>query len=344
MTETARLEAAGHWLIRLQEDDLSEAEMVEWMQWGAADPRNLQAFEELQSLAEAASAHAPPPSVLTRLLQADPPAEPQPALPSARPVPGPRASRLRRYFWPAIAATAAVACVAGWLAFETGGSHRGGALRAATVDTLRTRLGANQSAVLPDGSNVDIGARSVIEVDFRGPRRRLQLKDGQAFFKVRHASSQPFVVNAGEVEVVAVGTAFDVRRSRTEVAVTVQEGVVNVIPNGGGAAVRTPAGYQAVFDIGTRRIHRAVVDTEAALAWRDGRLEFNGDSLDAVVASVNRYSQRRVIIRDRQLGQLAFTGTVFIDSIDASLDALAEVFPLEVQRNEREVILTARPD
>ena len=47
---SARLRAAGDWLIRLEEDDLPEAEVFRWIEWCEADSRNLAAFESLQPL------------------------------------------------------------------------------------------------------------------------------------------------------------------------------------------------------------------------------------------------------------------------------------------------------
>lgn len=328
--------AAGDWLIRLQEDDLCEAEMIEWVKWSEADPRNLQAFEQLQSLIRSAAVHTPPPALLAQLLE-------EPCQPESNPAVAPPVRRLR-HLWPAIAATVAAFCVGGWFAWSVIDAHRAGPLRAANVDTLATRTATNQSAILPDGSDVDIGARSVLDVDFAGKQRKLRLKEGQAFFRVTHDKDHPFVVNAGGIDVVAVGTAFDIRRSPAEVAVTVQEGAVNVIRNSGGELVRVSAGYQVVFDTGNGSIRQAIVNPEAALAWREGRFEFTGDPLETVVASINRYSGKRIVIRDPQVGRLAFTGTIFIDSIDASLDALAEVFPVDVQRTEEEVMLKARAD
>ena len=107
--------------------------------------------------------------------------------------------------------------------------------------------------------------------------------------------------------------------------------------------MRAEAGYQLVLDTVTGAVRRSIVDPGMAVAWRAGRLEFAGDTLDVVIASVNRYTSRPIVLGDPALGKLTFTGTVFVDSIDASLDAMQQVFPLEVHRSEHEVILVERP-
>ena len=61
-----------------------------------------------------------------------------------------------------------------------------------------------------------------------------------------------------------------------------------------------------------------------------------------MIASVNRYSVRPIVLEDPALAQLTFTGTVFVDAIDASLDAMQQVFPLRVQRAALEIVIVRR--
>ena len=80
-----------------------------------------------------------------------------------------------------------------------------------------------------------------------------------------------------------------------------------------------------MVDSSTGATRRSIVDPQMATAWRAGRLEFAGDSLATVIASVNRYSVRPIVLEDPALAQLTFTGTVFVDAIDASLDAMQQI-------------------
>lgn len=334
--DARRTQAASNWLITLGEPDVAETTVSEWIEWCESDPRNLRVFEQMQSLWRAAALHAPDAQQLAGLRRPDAP------LSAER-------RRLRiptRFTRFAIAASIVTLCVVVWIAGGSPGirSMPDGAEHTARIDSVQTPAATNQQAVLPDGSHVDMGARSILDVDFTGTQRRLKLRHGQAFFRVKHDATHPFVVDAGDIRVIAVGTAFDVRRSGAEVSVTVQEGTVEVQNDGSTMApVRATAGYQLVFDTATGAMRRSIVDPEMALAWRDGRLEFAGDTLDAVIDSVNRYAPRPIVIADPALGKLTFTGTVFVDSIDSSLDAMQQVFPLQVRRSAHEIILVKRP-
>lgn len=323
--EAQRLEAAGLWLIRLQEDSLTEGEIADWIEWCERDPQNLQAFEQLRSLWQVAAEHLPAPR--KRLLHTRVP------------------------LWAALAASVVLAVAASAVFLVSG--RWSAAERIAATDLVETPVARNQPATLPDGSHLEIGARSIVSVDFTGGMRRLQLRDGEAFFQVKHDKVRPFVVEVNDLRIVAVGTAFNVRRAGAQVAVTVQEGMVEVSNSGDDAAhaaidlarpMRVEAGQQLVVDARSGEIRESVIDPAVALAWRSGRLEFTGDSLDTVVASVNRYAQRPVKLADPTLGELTFTGTVFFEDIDAWLDGLQQVFPVAVDRSGAgEIVLIRRP-
>lgn len=329
--QTQRLETAGLWLIRLQEDMLTESEVSEWIEWCESDPENLRAFEQLQSLWQAAGERLPP--------------APRSLLHTRIPL------------WTALAASV-VLMLCGGLVFLALRQAPGPQERIANQDWVQTPVAQNQPVVLPDGSQLEMGGRSRVTVDFTADVRRLHLRDGEAFFQVKHDADRPFVVDVGDLRVVAVGTAFNVRRAGEQVAITVQEGIVEVrrSDRGTGAAPQWPgptdlgrpmqvqAGEQLVVDVESGKVRESVMDPAVALAWRSGRLEFTGDSLATVIASVNRYATRPIALADPQLGELTFTGTVFFDSIDAWVDGLQQVFPITVDRSaEDEIVLAARP-
>lgn len=324
--QAQRLEAAGFWLIRLQEDVLTEAEMSDWIEWCEHDPKNLEAFDHLHALWQSAAVQLPA-------------AARKPLLHARVPL------------WGALAASVVLMLAVSAIFLAIGQWPASG--RIADRDLVQTPVALNQPATLPDGSHLEIGGRSSVAVDFTAAARRLQLREGEAFFQVRHDTVRPFVVEVADLRIVAVGTAFNVRRAGTQVAVTVQEGMVEVSRSAAGDLASIPgdaepmrvvAGRQLVVDVQSGKVRESLIDPEVALAWRSGRLEFTGDSLDTVVASVNRYAARPITLADPQLGELTFTGTVFFESIDAWLDGLQQVFPVAVDRSHPgEILLTRRP-
>lgn len=314
MNPAVRMETAADWLLRLREDTLSEQELSQWLEWCEAHPENLAAFEELQALWQAAGDHAP------------------------------RETKVRERVWVRpVALAASVAVLVAGAAFVVLNRAPGTVQTMADVDRVATPVAQNRDAILPDGSQVTIGARSLLEVQFTPSGRQLELSEGQAYFKVERDRTRPFVVDAAGLRIQAIGTAFDVRHGVNAVIVTVQEGAVKVSRAGGAYISQLNAGRQLTFDLAAGQAREVQADPAVAVAWRSGRLEFTGDSLETVIASVNRYSPRPVVLGDPSLGGLKFTGTVFVDSIDASLDALEQVFPLSIHRDGQRIVLEALP-
>jgi transmembrane sensor len=164
-------------------------------------------------------------------------------------------------------------------------------------------------------------------------------------------------VKAGRIHVRAVGTAFDVRRAGDRVVVTVQEGKVDVYDAGSPESrseqrstvasppirpLRVAAGEQLAVNESTAGAAVTSVDASAALAWREGRLEYVSEPLEAVIADINRYAKRPVIIVDESARSLRFSGSVLIDYTDEWVRALPGEFPVRVhEQNGVDVIQSA---
>jgi transmembrane sensor len=91
-----------------------------------------------------------------------------------------------------------------------------------------TKIGGLHTLDLPDGSVVHLNTDSRVEVQFTRAQRRVRLARGEAHFTVAKNSARPFVVMAGDIEMRAVGTAFNVRLHPSTVEVLVTEGAVEV--------------------------------------------------------------------------------------------------------------------
>jgi transmembrane sensor len=222
-----------------------------------------------------------------------------------------------------VSLAAIVACVSLWL-----WSHP----KAETYESSAT----TRAATLPDGTAVTLSARTVVRVSFAASRRYLTMSNGEAYFKVHHETGRRFVVDAGDIQVTALGTAFDVRRDADVTVVTVEEGQVEIAstPIAQSASPnlwRVSAGYQLVYAPRSRLASLVTVDSSRELQWRSGELDYVGTSLERVLDDVNRYSNRHIVLADSTLGQYPYSGTVFVQSIDDWLQALTVVYPVQVR-------------
>lgn len=221
------------------------------------------------------------------------------------------------------------------------------------VEVFETSVGERSVITLADGSIVSINTNSLVEVSFSASERLVKLLRGQAYFEVAEDVYRPFVVQAGDQRVVALGTAFDVRFDRKDrVEITLVEGRVEVndvsrargtFPRKGGQAPADPIALTP----GHRLIARAasapevvVTDTVEETSWRSGQLLFRERPLASAVEEINRYSlQKLVLADDPRVRALAVSG-VFNSGGRASsfVNALQELHPLYAQRTGRDEI------
>ncbi|HAN88090.1 MAG TPA: hypothetical protein DCQ48_01915 [Erythrobacter sp.] len=126
------------------------------------------------------------------------------------------------------------------------------------------------------------------------------------------------------------------------VRVTLVEGIVDVGRAvegrflGGGEEVtleRLVAGEQIVL-AANRPGTKNDIDTQIATSWRNGRLVFDNDPLSRVVAEVNRYSARKVVLGDPSLAEMRVSGSFRAGSADGFANNLQAAFPVSVRTDD----------
>jgi transmembrane sensor len=183
-------------------------------------------------------------------------------------------------------------------------------LRPRSVE-IATAVGEVRRVPLTDGSVASVNTNSHIAVAMLDKRREVRLQDGEAWFQVAPDKARPFIVEAGDVRVQAVGTAFSVRRREGGADVLVTEGVVETwVVGHEDRRTRIAAGSKSFVATIEPRIEvvAASEDIDRALAWRTGELALSGESLDYAVSELNRYNNRKLVVEGRRLGREPLVG------------------------------------
>lgn len=166
-------------------------------------------------------------------------------------------------------------------------------------EQFATAMGEIRRLPLEDGSLAMVNSASDIRVVFSSDRRDIQLSQGEAWFKVAKNKSRPFTVAAGQVNVQAVGTEFNVRRHDGYSNVIVTEGVVKIwsaaTPN---QPLLVQAGNRArIGEFGGVEIGAlSAANMDQQLAWREGRIILDDMTLSAAAAEFNRYNKVKLVI------------------------------------------------
>ena len=171
------------------------------------------------------------------------------------------------------------------------------------------------------------------------------LDRGEALFEVTKNSKRAFIVQAGDTEVRAVGTKFDVRRSDGRVIVVLLEGKVEITSEPQLLSRPVPVatlmpGERLTFgtDDGVAAVDHPNVD--AATAWRRGEVMFDDATLSEAIAEMNRYARIHVTLGDPSLESLRVSGVFESQSAVEFAESIAALHHLQIERQGNALILT----
>jgi transmembrane sensor len=355
-TDTQRREAADWFIVIHAESDPKAESIQAWLRWMDQHEGNRAAFD-----AVAQAWHATPgssalamPSAEELLLDdydGDQPVEewlrgkqsPVHDEPTRFTKPAANRARIPRRAWLA-AASVAIALAIGLLTM-----HRYPDWRGPNSDEFTTKTGERIEITLADGSHVWLGPKSVLLVAFNKVRRDIRLTTGEAYFAVKKDHNRPFTVRSTGGDIVAVGTAFNVRAIDDHVTVAVSEGVVTVMPKAqlavpDPASVRVASGQQLTFTAQQPIKALAIIQSPSGerARWRDGVLIYRDEPLQEVVSDVVRYSNLQIEIADTAVGNLHYSGVIYQDAVHEWVSALPESFPVTVVSDGTRQIIKAR--
>lgn len=218
-------------------------------------------------------------------------------------------------------------------------------------DTVyRTAPGERLAVTLQDGTLLTLNTDTRAVVQYRDDARNVTLVSGQALFEVAKDPDHPFVVTAGDRRITALGTAFDVRVSDRDFAVTLIEGRVSVEPAAQQGATRPVAlrtelspGEQLVVVAAAPAPQIRKADTKRAISWRDGQVIFQNDLLVDALAEINRYGGRRILLADESLGDLRISGAFNTGNASGFVATLTSYFDVRVvESDDQRIVLGTR--
>ncbi|MDD1014429.1 FecR family protein [Pseudomonas rubra] len=191
---------------------------------------------------------------------------------------------------------------------------------------VATAVGERRQIQLADGSRLTLDSASAVDIDLRGPVRKLRLVQGQMFIEVTH-DGRPFVVDIDDAQVQVLGTRFSVSRGRDHDEVVLLKGKVEVSSAGD---KRMLAPGERVTLSGSRLDQVEKVDADRLLAWREGQLRVREVPLRQVLEQLAEYQGSRLLYIDEQVGRRRVSGSFNLDQAGSAIDALARTQNLNV--------------
>jgi transmembrane sensor len=322
--------AASEWTARLDRGPLTPEGEAAFQAWLEGDPRRKGAMLRAQAL-----------SMMSESAQAlgsdfDPHFF---ETPSRSPLAG--VSRRKALTW-----TGAASVVAAMASLSVG-------LPAAAGTVISTERGEIRLVPLKDGSTVLLNTESSIRVKYDKGQRFVRLLKGEAYFSVARDETRPFIVEVNGRQLRTLQAGFRVRKLDADpVDVLVNQGQVDV-----SAPPRVAVATIVALKANTRLILPEPIDGRLAaeypqllapdvvtreLAWRDGKLAFEGESLKQAADAFARYSGTRIEIRDPDLAREPVTGLFAANDPVGFSRAIARVFDARLDQDGDDVVLTRK--
>lgn len=331
-----RLDGASRWVARMDRG-LTDPEKAELQDWMAADPKNAERllaltrrWDKMESLSRLAE--------LFPVTRAD------------------RAIRRPVLSWTGLA-TAVTLIVAVLLLSKIGVDEPDVTPPVDEFATAyETGIGEQATQTLADGTIVALNTNSLVNVAYSRHTRVLRLARGEIHVEVAKDADRPFSVIAGDHIVQAVGTAFSVQITddrQIDLMVTEGKVVVGARSPGDSLGIVPPllvqsstntvqAGEEIVLGTPEETTKQlSDEDIEAKLSWREGRLIFRGERLEAALAEVERYTTVQFVFLDDEIRTREVVGRFRAGDVDSLLLALRLNFNVAYERiDDGQVLLS----
>jgi transmembrane sensor len=243
---------------------------------------------------------------------------------------------------------------------------------AVSYNEIKAPYGSKSEIILPDSSHVILNAGSTIRYrsDYNIQNRDISLT-GEAYFKVAKNAKIPLIVQAGKINVKAVGTEFNIKAYEDEAIIetTLVEGKVEITQSGQNANdenyINLNPNQKAIylkesdsFTLGKVKVTDPLVlehnntiydnilispkvDVNQIVAWTKGKLLIKGESLENLCVELQRKYDVTFVLSDDEIKKYRFTGVLLDETLEQVLNVIKLTAPIEYQINGKKVVLSS---
>jgi len=228
-------------------------------------------------------------------------------------------------------------------------------------------VGSRNNLVLTDGTSVWLNAGSKLSYSKNfGESDRSVYLEGEGYFQVEKNSKDPFTVITSELEIVALGTSFNVKSYRDEDVIqatlvsgsilvnrtkhkTTEQGLTlepnqqityfrdtrqlklspDVNEDNESEEVNQKEIKRTTEDELPRAILSRGIDPEIFTSWKDNRLILDNEPFESIAIKLERRFGTNIVIKDEDIRRRRFKGRFEEITMEQALNALQFVSPFE---------------
>lgn len=201
--------------------------------------------------------------------------------------------------------------------------------------------GQKANITLPDGSKVWVNSDSRLSYgSLFNFRERILHLEGEAYFEVAPDKDRPFIVEAGNISIKALGTSFNVKSYRNEKSISAVLMTGKVEVQSKFAKKILYPNEQIIADKHTGKMQKNKVEEAAVFSnWRYNILRFNAETFENIAFALERYYNTPIVFKSDKLKKYRFTGTLGNTSLESILEVLALTSPLSYEVKDGQILL-----
>ncbi len=206
-----------------------------------------------------------------------------------------------------------------------------------SVASIYAPPGSRVAFSLPDGTQGMLNSGSTLEYSLPFSGKRDVTLTGEAWFEVTHDEKQPFRVDAGNLDLTVLGTAFNVSAYPDEnyTEVVLENGRIQVNCDIYAEGMIMMPSERFVFQDG--KASRSLTDPDKYSSWTEGKLVFRSDSMSEVARRIERWYNVNVELVDSELENYSFRATFEDDPLEEVLKFLSMTSPIRYEITPREI-------
>lgn len=153
--------------------------------------------------------------------------------------------------------------------------------------------GVIQNIRTEDGSLICLNAHTRLEYDrkdFNVSERRVEMPEGEAYFRIAKNRRKPFFIGLGRHTVEVVGTSFNISRYNelNKCVISVVSGLVRVLDGQGKEIALLPKNREITLGLADGRFTIQEKDCQKTIGWTDGGLVLNDAGMDELKMRVEQ--------------------------------------------------------
>ena len=236
----------------------------------------------------------------------------------------------------------------------------------AAPQLLVAGYGKRIQSTLPDGSVMWLNSGSSVKyVDNTTTGKREVTLNGEAYFDVKHDAQHPFVVHAGKLNVVVLGTAFDVKAYTGDayIETTLIRGKVEILNDARpGTSIVLYPNQTVRVNTEKNSVQKALIDSKQTApdsvsiiqgktsfkpaapdesidetAWVNNQLTFKREGFSDLALQLERWYNIKITFDNDKYASKQFTGKFKNQDIDEVMHALQLTQPFQYSINNDQI-------